>query len=254
MKANRKRIKAYRELIQKEYVRDAAVRKTVESCDALLIREENCRVSYFEFLYDQSRFLKKRWWGLQALVLLLLWLLLMDNGNSGDMGRVTGILATVFVVLIIPEVWKNQRYSVMEIEGAAFYSLRQICTARILLFAVVDIVMVTVFFAVSFYTVQIAAYRMITDFLVPFNITGCICFKLLSGRKGEAEYVALLVSGVWIVIWTAVVLRDEIYRSIVEPVWLGLLLLSFGFFVFCVIRSQRNCGNGWEEFTDGIGT
>ena len=171
MKAYRKRIKAYRELIQKEYVRDAAVRKTVESCDALLIREENCRVSYFEFLYDQSRFLKKRWWGLQALVLLLLWLLLMDNGNSGDMGRVTGILATVFVVLIIPEVWKNQRYSVMEIEGAAFYSLRQICTARILLFAVVDIVMVTVFFAVSFYTVQIAAYRMITDFLVPFNIT-----------------------------------------------------------------------------------
>jgi len=48
MKAYRKRIKAYRELIQKEYVRDAAVRKTVESCDALLIREENCRVSYFE--------------------------------------------------------------------------------------------------------------------------------------------------------------------------------------------------------------
>ena len=77
------------------------------------------------------------------------------------------------------------------------------------------------------------------------------CFDLLTG---EAEYVALLVSGVWIVIWTAVVLRDEIYRSIVEPVWLGLLLLSFGFFVFCVIRSQRNCGNGWEEFTDGIGT
>ena len=58
MKAYRKRIKAYRELIQKEYLRDAAVHKTVESCDALLIREENCRVSYFEFLYDQSRFLK----------------------------------------------------------------------------------------------------------------------------------------------------------------------------------------------------
>ena len=51
MKAYRKRIKAYRELIQKEYVRDTAVRKSVESCDALLIREENCRVSYFELVF-----------------------------------------------------------------------------------------------------------------------------------------------------------------------------------------------------------
>lgn len=254
MKVYRKRIKDYKDLIQKKYVRDAAVQKVIDHCGDLMIEEDNSRISYFEFLYEQSRFIKKRWWGLQALVLLLLWILLKDSDNAGDMGRMMGILATVFAVLIIPEIWKNQRYLAMEIEGAAYYSLRQICAARILLFAVADMVMVTVFFAVSFYTIQISAYRMITDFLVPFNVSGCICFRLLYSRRGEMEYVALLISGVWMGIWTAIVMHDEIYQSVVEPVWLSLLLLSFGYFVFCVNKSQRNCENGWEELIDGIRT
>lgn len=254
MKVYRKRIKDYKELIQKKYVRDAAVQKVIDRCGDLMIDEENSRISYFEFLYGQSRFIQKRWWGLQALVLLLLWLLLKDSDNVSDMGRMMGILATVFAVLIIPEIWKNRRYSAMEIEGAAYYSLRQICAARILLFAVADMVMVTVFFVVSFYTIQISAYRMITDFLIPFNVSGCICFRLLYSRRGEMEYVALLVSGVWMGIWTAIVMNDEIYQSVVEPVWLGLLLLSFGYLVFCVKKSQRNCENSWEELIDGIRT
>lgn len=254
MKVYRKRIKDYKELIQKKYVRDAAVQKVIDRCGDLMIDEENSRISYFEFLYGQSRFIQKRWWGLQALVLLLLWLLLKDSDNVSDMGRMMGILATVFAVLIIPEIWKNRRYSAMEIEGAAYYSLRQICAARILLFAVADMVMVTVFFVVSFYTIQISAYRMITDFLIPFNVSRCICFRLLYSRRGEMEYVALLVSGVWMGIWTAIVMNDEIYQSVVEPVWLGLLLLSFGYLVFCVKKSQRNCENSWEELIDGIRT
>ncbi len=102
MKAYRKKIKDYKELIQKEYVRDAAVQNVIDRCSDLMIEEENSRISYLEFLYEQSRFIKKRWWGLQALVLILLWLLLKDSDNAGDMGRMMGILATVFVVLVIP--------------------------------------------------------------------------------------------------------------------------------------------------------
>lgn len=252
MKAYRKKIRDYKELIQKEYVRDNAIQEVMECCSDLIEREEDSRISYFEFLYEQFWFIKKRWWGLQALALLLLWLLLKDSDSAGDMGRMMGIMATVFAVLIIPEIWRNRRYSAVEVEGAAYYSLRQICAARILLFAVVDIGMVSAFFAVSLATVQISAYRMITDFLVPFNVSACICFRLLYSRKGEMEYVALLVSGIWMGLWTAIVMHDEIYQSIVEPVWLGLLLLSFGYFVFCVKRSQSCYENGWEEWKDGI--
>ncbi len=252
MKAYQKRINDYKELIRKEYVRDAAVQKVVEHCSGLIAAKEDIRISYFEFLYEQSRFIKKKWWGLQGIVLLLLWFLLKDYDSAADMGRAMGILATVFVDLLIPEIWKNRKYSAMEIEGAAFYSLRQICAARILLFAVADMVMVTVFFMVSLNTVQISAYWLIIDFLIPFNVSGCICFGLLCSRKGEMEYTALLASGIWMVVWSAVVMRDEIYQSIAKPVWIGLLIVSFGYFVYCVKKSQSSCEYGWEEYVDGI--
>lgn len=79
MKAYRKKIKDYKELIQKEYVRDVAVQNVIDRCSDLMTEEENSRISYFEFLYEQSRFIKKRWWGLQVLVLILLWILLKDS-------------------------------------------------------------------------------------------------------------------------------------------------------------------------------
>ena len=179
MKPYTKRIKEYKELIQEEYVRDTAVQKTVRRCSDIMAAGEDIRLSYIEFLYSQMQFVKKKWWGLQGAVLLLLWIILRNSGNTEDMGRILGILSIVFADLIIPEIWKNQRYSVMEVEGAAFYTLRQICAARILMFAAVDLLMFTVFFAVSFYTVQMSAYRMIMDFLIPFNVSGCICFGML---------------------------------------------------------------------------
>lgn len=54
------------------------------------------------------------------------------------------------------------------------------------------------------------------------------------------------------VIWAAVVVRDEIYQSIAESAWIGILLLSFGFLAFCIKQSQKTCENGWEEYIDGI--
>ena len=46
------------------------------------------------------------------------------------MMRIMGISATIFVVLIIPEIWKNRRNGAIEIEQASYYTLRQICTAE----------------------------------------------------------------------------------------------------------------------------
>ncbi|MDM8211473.1 RNA polymerase sigma factor [Mediterraneibacter glycyrrhizinilyticus] len=46
---------------------------------------------------------------------------------------------TLFAILIIPELWKNRANCCMEIEGSTYYALRQIYSARILLFGLADI-------------------------------------------------------------------------------------------------------------------
>lgn len=237
----KKKIKAYKKMIDNNYVRESAIQEVITRCEAVVAERRESRISYFEFVYEQSRYIEKKWWVLQGAVLLFLWYLLWDNGVEGSMERMIGNLAAVFAILIIPEIWKNRRYSSIAVEKASYYSLRDICAARILLFAVVDTVMVTVFFVVTLYTVQIALYRLAVDFLIPFLVSCCICFRMLCNRSKGLEYVSAVLCAVWNVIWLAVMSNGAVYDRVAEPVWMGIILLSFGYLILCIQKSLLDC-------------
>lgn len=251
MKQYQRKIEEYKSLIQKEYIRETAVHTVKERCSDIMNRQDNRRASYFEFLFEQFKFIKKRWWVLQGGILILLWILLVDSDGGANTERTLGAMSVMFSVMIIPEIWKNRSFSAVEIEKTAFYSLRQICAARILLFAVVDLLMTTFFFGVSVYTLQISAYRLIIDFLVPFNVSCCICFRLLYSKWNDMEYIAVFLSIACIFIWTLIVSTDSIYQRISMPIWVSLLIISFGYLIFCVRKSQCNCEINWEVKSSG---
>lgn len=251
MKQYQKKIEAYKSLIQKEYVRRQAVQRVMDQCSDIVERQAGTRASYFEFLFEQFKFIKKRWWILQSAALILLWNLLACSDGGERAERASGALAVIFAVMIIPEIWKNRRFSAVEIEKTAFYSLRQICSARLLLFAAADLTMLTIFFAVSFYTLPISTYDLIIDFLVPFNVSCCICFRLLYSRWNDAEYIAVFLSMLCVFLWSLIVSSDFIYEKISAPVWVGLTIVSFGYLVFCIYRSQCCCEINWERRTNG---
>lgn len=113
MKAYRQRIQEYRDFVQQTCIREEAGACTIKVCQDILTEQalqmESKKTSYFEFLYEQSRFIKKRWWVLQGGVLLYLWLWLSNNANDmKETMRLMGIFATMFVILIAPEVWKTE--------------------------------------------------------------------------------------------------------------------------------------------------
>ena len=142
MKQYQRKIKEYKSLIQKEYIQETAVCTVMERCSDIVSRQDNRRASYFEFLFEQFKFIKKRWWALQGGILFLLWILLADSDGGANTERTLGAMSVMFSVMIVPEIWKNRRFSAVEIEKTAFYSLRQICAARTLLFAAGDAVQV----------------------------------------------------------------------------------------------------------------
>ena len=76
MKQYQRKIKEYKSLIQKEYIQETAVCTVMERCSDIVSRQDNRRASYFEFLFEQFKFIKKRWWALQGGILFLLWILL----------------------------------------------------------------------------------------------------------------------------------------------------------------------------------
>ncbi|KAI4450280.1 hypothetical protein C823_004813 [Eubacterium plexicaudatum ASF492] len=100
--------------------------------------EEEKFLSKAEFLYQQSRYIKKRWWLIQGLLLKYL-------GSNCYIQRSIGIAAPLFVLLIIPEMWKNRNANAMEVECTTLYSIRQVYAARMILFAFVDLVLLSLF-------------------------------------------------------------------------------------------------------------
>ncbi len=96
---------------------------------------------------------------------MCLWIWLSNyTSDIKDMMRIMGISATIFVVLIIPEIWKNRRNGAIEIEQASYYTLRQICTARMLMFGVVDLVIVMVFLAITYQTTILSLSDLVVNF------------------------------------------------------------------------------------------
>ena len=64
MKNYKQQIKEYKEEIEEKYVRAEAENKTVKACQNILselvLSKQSHRTSYFEFLYEQTKFIKKK--------------------------------------------------------------------------------------------------------------------------------------------------------------------------------------------------
>lgn len=203
-------------------------------------------MSRLEFLIQQSHTLWKGWWLLQGAVLLVLWRLLGADAGNWYTQRVMGILAPLFVVLVLPELGKNRAWGALEVECSTYYSLRQLYAARLLLFGLADLLLLTVFFSAALRSGRATPEELILNFLIPFLGTACLCFRTLCSPRPWAGRAALPLTMVWVVVWEQLVLSDRIYPLLVRPVWLLLLFLALVYLGACVLRLQKNCESIWE--------
>ncbi len=103
-----KKIKNYNKYIEETYIREKHIDETIKKVRATLPKKEDKVLPFLEFIYCQSKYIKKQWWILQSVVLFVLWVLLsnMENGYYTD--RLLGVGAAIFASLIMPEMWKNR--------------------------------------------------------------------------------------------------------------------------------------------------
>lgn len=241
------RLKEYAGSREDIQVDEARVWKTIQVSKKMLYESEmEVPMSAPAFLFQQAGYIRKRWWIAQGIVLAVLWRLLLLGGSSAYVQRSMGILMPLFVILIFPELWKNQSSVSMEIEGASYFSLRKIYAARLLLFAMVDVLLLTVFFLAAAATLKLTAEQIIVQFFLPMNVTCCICFRSLSSNRSGSGYAALGVSLIWVAAWLLIIMKDEVYRLITGPVWAAAVTFSVIYLIYSVRRVWRNCGQYWE--------
>lgn len=195
-----------------------------------------------EFLFQQAGYIRKRWWILQGMVLAVLWMFLCCV-STGDYytQRLMGVFAPLFGIFLLPEIWKNRETNALEVEGTAYYSLRQIYAARLFLFGMVDVAMLTAFCLALVGSGRIMIEEIVLQFFLPLTVTGCICFRTLYSRRIGSEAFAVFLCLLWSAIWLQFVILENIYEKVAVPVWYGVLAAAFFYLVYCIYRGQRSC-------------
>ena len=159
-------LKRYREnqnIIPDEQHIKETVRKSIESYCSV---EQEKQLTYWEFLWTELHLIRKRWWLLQMLLLWTAATLLPDLLDNRYVIRMLGMIGVLFIVLMIPEFWKNKSCDCMQIEATCLYSLRQIYAARIFLFGIVDLFMISLFCITLRGSVNLALSEIVIQFLL----------------------------------------------------------------------------------------
>ena len=244
------RLKNYRDATQTE-PGDEKIRETVARCkNTFFMAEKEKMLPYHEFLWMQLRAMHKRWWLLQFLLLTMLWLILSSVQEELYITRSMGVAAPLFVILIIPELWKNRTYGCMEIEAVTYYSLRQVYAARMLLFGITDVFLLTIFCGTASVGLHYDLSHLLVQFLFPLAVTACICFGILCSRRCLSETTAIFLCIIWSAGWLFIVLNNEVYARIAIPVWGALLCGMILFLVFAVCRVIHMSNQYLEVYSD----
>ncbi len=232
--------------------REEKIQETITACkEAYFQQEQNHLLNYWEFLWTQLQYTRKRWWALQAGLLAFAFWALPDTAEDFSRVRTVGVIGCLFVVLMIPELWRNRESNSVQVEAACLYSLRQVYAARITLFGIVDVALLTLFgFSLGRlgFTLQDVLYQ----FLLPVTVTACICFSLLCGKRNWNETVSLAACLTWSAIWWLLLMNEGIYTRIVPAVWAALFAVAAALLVLAVRRTILTTNQYWE--VDYFGT
>ncbi len=216
------------------------------SKEMFYLNEAELPVSRLEFLYQQSKFIRKRWWALQGLLLVLMYGILLGADTQLYLRRSLGVSAPLFVILILPEIWKNRSCGAIEVEGTTWYTLRQIYAARMTLCACMDGLLLAVFFLTLSVSGQITLWDFLVQFQLPFNVTCCLCFGCLYSHHPITEALSLLLCCLWSGFWWIFVLNEQVYYAISLPIWALMLSISTAGLFWILLRGQMLLHNTME--------
>ena len=232
--------------------REEKILETIQKSKNVMmeVQSENM-MSYTEFFFSQFRLIRKRWWILQAMLLALVFLIMPFLKDSIYLMRTLGVASVFFVVMIIPEFWRNKESNSRQIEVTCLFSLRQIYSARIFIIGIVDVFMLTVFLTVVCIGMKMQFMDLLVQFLFPMVITAGICFVMLNCSFLN-EATSILGCFIWGVIWWGVAMNHAIYERIAMPIWIILFVFAICFLIGAVYKTIHECNRFLEVNLYGI--
>lgn len=230
-----------------------AIDNTVFKATELMIEKEQIsRINFAEFLIFQMKIMRKRWWIFQGALLLFACQWLYISGDANYIYRGMSIFATLFVILIIPELWVNMKYKSMEIEDASLFNLRNVYAAKLIAFGIVDTIFLSFFCTAATQLQNVLFVDILKQFVFPVMIAATICMSVFSCRNPFSELTTVVICIVANTLWTTVVLNESIYYKITSWIWIGLFTASISLIIYSVRKVINNTSKYKEKQTNGF--
>lgn len=228
---------------------DSTVLKAKE---IMIAKEKTRRIDFAEFLIIQMKIMRKRWWILQGILLFLACEWLTVSGDVDYIYRGWSILAALFVILIIPELWENMECKSMEIEESSLFDLRKVYAAKLIAFGLVDTIFLTFFCTAATQLQNILFVDILKQFVFPVMIAATICIIAFSCSKPFNELATMIICIVANSIWMSVALNEAIYSKITPLIWMGLFAVCISLIIYNVRKVLNKNSKYREEQINGF--
>ncbi len=169
-----------------------------------------------------------------------------DRNDAEDMAQedvlvrqALGTGGTMLIVLVIPELWRNLNWGAIAIESVSMYTLRHLYCVRLIILSGVDLLLVTLFCVATSAQHRLAARELATQFLLPVNVTACICLTCLFAPKITKSAFPMALCMVFALLWQEIVKNENAYQSISSWTWSLGLICSICYLGICVSLGQQ---------------
>lgn len=212
------------------------MKETIEGA-AFIVRQaqESRGISFRQFYFIQLRFISKKVWGLQLLIVLGIGMLVhnaLQAGRwSGDVQllMLASIAAPLLALVGVQTMTRSLSCKMLEIELSTKYSLEKLTMVRMSLLGMADIVCLVLLAAFFSVELQQEISFMLLYLLVPFNLTCLGCLVLLNRvRTINCGYSCLIYGGFLVLVQVILAFTPslQLYKNSTAGVWLILLLLT----------------------------
>lgn len=226
--------KYLQESLQQE-VRPKKLEETIKLC-VQIVREQKKlqepRTNFSQYLSDVFRFEKISIVGPQAVILLLVCLVISIIADSP---KDIPIYIPLFVLAIMPTIFKCQYYKMSEIEAVTRASGAQIILAKLVLAGAVNLVCMTVLIALEVYLQN--SYKeigqMILYCLVPYLVCMVSMLRLIRLRRLESISTCVVIMIGSCLCWG---ISAKFMPWVYEVSAFGIWILAFLFFTVFFIK------------------
>lgn len=190
---NKKLIQNLQQSLSKE-VQPERLEETVKYCVEILKEQKNAeedRTSFLKYLSDVFRFEGVTLFGLQAMVLLFVCVII---SSFEDVPQYIPAFMPLFVAATMPAIFKSQFYGMNEIEAVTRASGAQIMLAKLILAAAANLVCITVVLFLEVYLQNSCSEieQMVLYCLVPYLVCMTAMLRIVrSCRKNSMRMCAV---------------------------------------------------------------